>query len=111
MVGEHALKQGEVWTIGQRADLRYRVVVLSSEAHNDRPSAAPFCAPVVRQRGSADDLPPFAIALAETDPISGVVVLNRMRRLPASIGAERLGLLTGASMAKINASLRELFDL
>ncbi|SDZ45352.1 mRNA interferase MazF [Asanoa ishikariensis] len=110
-MGEHALKQGEVWTIGQRADLRYRVVVLSSEAHNDRPSAAPFCAPVVRQRGSADDLPPFAIALAETDPISGVVVLNRMRRLPASIGAERLGLLTGASMAKINASLRELFDL
>ena len=105
------MKQGEVWTIGQRADLRYRVVVLSSEAHNDRPAAAPFCAPVVRQRGSADDLPPFAIALAETDPISGVVVLNRMRRLPAAIGAERLGLLTGASMAKISASLRELFDL
>ena len=110
-MGERSLKQGEVWTIGQRADLRYRVVVLSSEAHNDRPGAAPFCAPVVRQRGDPDDLPPFAIALAETDPISGVVVLNRMRRLPASIGAERLGLLTGASMAKIATALRELFDL
>jgi mRNA interferase MazF len=111
LVGERAVKQGEVWTIGQRADLRYRVVVLSSEAHNDRRGASPFCAPVVRQRGDPDDLPPFAIALAETDPISGVVVLNRMRRLPAAIGAERLGLLTGASMAKISASLRELFDL
>lgn len=98
-----------MWTIGTRADLRYRVVVLSSEAHNDRANAAPFCAPVVRHRGGS--LPPFAIALAETDPISGVVVLNRMRRLPAAIGAERLGLLTGVSMARISASLRELFDI
>lgn len=105
------MKQGEVWTIGERADLRYRVVVLSSEAHNDRPGAAPFCAPVVRQRGDPHDLPPFAIALAETDPISGVVVLSRMRRLPPSVGAERLGLLTGASMARIAARLRDLFDL
>ena len=56
-------------------------VVLSAEAHNDRPRAAPFCAPVVRQRGVTEDLPPFAVALAETDPISGVVVLSRMRRI------------------------------
>ena len=110
-MGEHALKQGEVWTIGQRADLRYRVVVLSSEAHNDRPAAAPFCAPVVRQRGDPGDLPPFAIALAETDPISGIIVLSRMRRLPPTVGAERLGLLTGATMARLAIALRTLFDL
>jgi mRNA interferase MazF len=105
------MKQGEVWTIGQRADLRYRVVVISSEAHNDRPGAAPFCAPVVRQRGPSDDLPPFAIALAESDPLSGVVVLNRMRRLPVAVGAERLGMLTGASMMRVAAALKTLFDL
>jgi mRNA interferase MazF len=105
------VKQGEVWTIGQRADLRYRVVVISSEAHNDRRGAAPFCAPVVRQRGAPDDLPPFAVALAESDPISGIVVVNRMRRLPAAVGAERLGMLTGSSMVKVAAALRTLFDL
>jgi mRNA interferase MazF len=105
------MKQGEVWTIGQRADLRYRVVVLSSEAHNDRRAASPYCAPVVRQRGAPDDLPPFAVALAESDPISGIVVVNRMRRLPAAVGAERLGMLTGSSMAKVAAALRSLFDL
>jgi mRNA interferase MazF len=105
------VKQGEVWTIGAGNDLRYRVVVLSAEAHNDRPRAAPFCAPVVRQRGATEDLPPFAVGLAETDPISGVVVLTRMRRLPPVAGAERLGMLTGATMARIAAALRDLFDL
>jgi mRNA interferase MazF len=104
------VKRGEVWTIGDRADLRYRVVVLSADAHNDRANAAPYCAPVVRQRG-ATDLPPFAVPLSETDPVSGVVVVNRMRRLPAATGAERLGMVTGASMARLDSALRDLFDL
>ena len=54
---------------------------------------------------------PFAIALAESDPLSGVVVLSRMRRLPVAVGAERLGMLTGASMMRVAAALKTLFDL
>jgi mRNA interferase MazF len=104
------VKRGEIWTIGDRGSLRYRVVVLSAEAHNGRPSAAPFCAPIVRQRGTSD-LPPFVVPLAETDPLSGVVVVNRMRRLRASSGAERLGMVTGASMARLRDALRDLFEL
>jgi mRNA interferase MazF len=104
------MNRGEIWTIGDRSDLRYRVVVLSGDAHNDRPSAAPFCAPIVRQRGSAD-LPPFVVPLAETDPLAGVVVVNRMRRLPAAAGAERVGMVTGASMARLSEAMRDLFEL
>jgi mRNA interferase MazF len=104
------VNRGEIWTIGDRSDLRYRVVVLSGDAHNDRPSAAPFCAPIVRQRG-ATDLPPFAVPLAETDPLAGVVVVNRMRRLPAAAGAERVGMVTGASMARLAEAMRDLFEL
>lgn len=104
------MNRGEIWTIGDRGDLRYRVVVLSGDAHNERPSASPFCAPIVRQRGSAV-LPPFAVPLAEADPLSGVVVVNRMRRMPASAGAERVGMVTGASMARLGAALRDLFEL
>jgi mRNA interferase MazF len=104
------VNRGEVWTIGDRADLRYRVVVLSGDAHNERPSAAPYCAPVVRQRGTTD-LPPFAVPLAETDPVAGVVVVNRMRRLPATAGAERIGMVTGASLARLDEALRDLFEL
>ena len=105
------MRRGEIWTVGDRSDLRYRVLVLSADAHNDRPNAAPICAPIVRLRGGSTDLPPFAVPLAEQDPMTGVVVLNRMRRLPASVGAERIGMVTGASMARLNDALRHLFEI
>jgi mRNA interferase MazF len=104
------VNRGEIWSIGGRGDLRYRVVVLSGGAHNDRPRSAPFCAPIVRQRGTTD-LPPFAVPLAETDPLSGVVVVNRMRRLPATAASERVGMATGATMARLNEAVRDLFEL
>ena len=39
------------------------------------------------------------------------VVVNRMRRLPASVGAERIGMVTGASMARLTEAMRGLFEL
>jgi mRNA interferase MazF len=104
------MRRGEIWTIGSRTDLRYRVLVLSGDDFNERKNAAPFCAPIVRQRG-ATELPPYAVALTEQDPITGVVVVNRMRRLPASTGAERIGMATGASMVRLAEAVRELFEL
>lgn len=56
-------------------------------------------------------MPPFAVALTEQDPITGVVVVNRMRRLPATTGAERIGMVTGASMARLTEAVRDLFEL
>ncbi|GAA2527966.1 type II toxin-antitoxin system PemK/MazF family toxin [Pilimelia columellifera] len=104
------MKRGEIWTVGDRSDLRYRVLVLTGDSFNDRDNVAPLCAPIVRLRGS-DDLPAYAVALAEQDPITGVVVLNRLRRVPASAGAERIGMVTGASLARLTDALRELFEL
>lgn len=104
------MRQGEVWTVGSRTDLRYRVLVLTGDAYNDRHNAAPLCAPIVRLRGM-DDLPGYAVPLAEQDPITGVVVLNRLRRVPAAAGAERIGMVTGASMARLHEALRALFEL
>ncbi len=108
--GAAEMKRGEIWTIGNRTDLRYRVLVLSADSYNERVNAAPFCAPIVRQRGAVE-LPPYAVALTEQDPITGVVVVNRMRRLPASAGAERIGMVTGASMARLAEALRGLFEI
>ena len=104
------MQRGEIWTIGDRTDLRYRVLVLSADSYNDRSNATPFCAPIVRQRGSTQ-LPPFAVPLTEQDPVTGVVVVNRMRRLPADTGAERIGMVTGASMARLTEAMRNLFEL
>jgi len=104
------MRRGEIWTIGNATDLRYRVLVLSGDSFNERKNAAPFCAPIVRQRGSVE-LPPYAVALTEQDPITGVVVVNRMRRLPADSGAERIGMVTGSSMARLAEAMRELFEI
>ena len=104
------MRRGEIWTIGDRADLRYRVLVLSGDSYNERKTASPFCAPIVRQRG-VTELPPYAVALTEQDPITGVVVVNRMRRLPASTVAELIGMVTGASMARLTEAMRDLFEL
>jgi mRNA interferase MazF len=105
------MRRGEIWTIGNRTDLRYRVLVLSGDSYNERTNASPYCAPIVRQRGAATELPPYAVALTEQDPITGVVVVNRMRRLPAEVGAERIGMVTGASMARLADAMRDLFEL
>ena len=104
------MKRGEIWTIGARDNLRHRVLVLSADSYNDRSDPSPFCAPIVRQRG-VTELPPYAVALTEQDPVTGVVVVNRLRRLPASTGAERIGMVTGASMARLAEALRGLFEL
>jgi mRNA interferase MazF len=104
------MRRGEIWTIGNASDLRYRVLVLSADMFNERKNAAPFCAPIVRQRG-ATELPPYAVALSEQDPITGVVVVNRMRRLPAEVGAERLGMVTGASMVRLTQAVKDLFEI
>lgn len=106
------MNRGEIWTVGGPAQqAKHRVIVLSGDAHNDRPSASPYCAPIVRQRGSNDDLPPFVVPLAEPDPLTGVVVVNRMRRVPAAVGVERVGMVTGASMARLGEALADLFEL
>ncbi|GAA3765178.1 hypothetical protein GCM10022225_59040 [Plantactinospora mayteni] len=105
------MNRGEIWTVGDRTQqARHRVIVLSGAGHNDRPSTSPYCAPIVRQRGSSE-LPPFVVPLAETDPVTGVVVVNRLRRVPAAVAVERVGMATGASMARIGEALRDLFEL
>jgi mRNA interferase MazF len=104
------MRRGEIWTIGSATDLRYRVLVLSADSLNERDNASPFCAPIVRQRGAVE-LPPYAVALTEQDPITGVVVVNRLRRLPAATGAERIGMVTGASMARLTEAMRALFEI
>ena len=104
------MRRGEIWTIGNRTDLRYRVLVLSADSCNERKNASPFCAPIVRQRG-VTELPPYAVPLTEQDPITGVVVVNRMRRIPPEVGAERIGMVTGSSMARLTDAMRSLFEL
>ena len=104
------MRRGEIWTIGSRTDLRYRVLVLSADSYNDRSSASPYCAPIVRQRGVVE-LPPYAVARPEPDPTPGCGGTNRMRRRPAEVAADRIGMVTGASMDRVAKAVRDLFEI
>src|SRR4051812_11084764 len=104
------MRRGEIWTIANRTELGCGLLALSGASYNDGSKASPFCGPTVRLRGPTGP-PPYAVPLTEQDPITGVVVVNRMRRLPASIGAERIGMVTGASMARLTEAVRGLFEI
>jgi mRNA interferase MazF len=100
------VNRGEVWTVAEH-DRRWRVVVVSTDAFNV--SGAAYCAPVTRRPGG--ELPPYAVPLVDADPVSGVVLAGTIVLIPAESGAERVGYLTGSTMAALATALRDLFDL
>jgi mRNA interferase MazF len=105
------VNRGEVWTVEapDAPGRRWRVAVVSADSHNDRPGALPFVVPVVHRPGG--DLPPFTATLADPDPVGGVALVGDMSQLDPCQGAERVGMLTGASMTRIGAAIRDLFEL
>jgi mRNA interferase MazF len=101
------VRRGEVWTVAD-GQSRWRVVVLSADGYNERGHA--YCLPVVRQTSSATQSP-YAVRLADPDPVSGIAVVDVVRRFPARAGVERVGMLTGATFTRIESVFRDLFDL
>jgi mRNA interferase MazF len=104
------MKHGEVWTIADPSDAtrRVRAAVVSSDLFNGRGQV--YCAPILR-RPTAGPLPAWAVPLADTDPLSGMVLVSHMSRVPDAAGVEQVGMLTGASMAKVSTALEDLFGL
>jgi mRNA interferase MazF len=100
--------RGEVWTVAGPAAFRWRVAVLSADAY--AASGEVYCAPIVR-RPAGEQLPPYAVPLGEPDPVSGMVLVGLVERIPVGSGAERVGMVTGATMARIAEALRDLFEL
>lgn len=100
------MNHGEIWTV-HGGQVVARVVVLSGDGHNaDEP---PLCAPLVRQRPGP--LPRLGVALAETDPVTGVVLVSRVRPINRAAAQTCDGIVTGASLARLNEALRDLFEL
>jgi mRNA interferase MazF len=104
------MNRGEVWTVTAPNGIgRWRVAVVSADAYNDRSGALPFVVPLIRR--PAGDLPPYTAALADPDPVGGVALVADMGQVDSRQATERVGMLTGGSMARIGAALRDLFEL
>lgn len=96
------MRQGAIHehTIGAS---RYRVAVVSSDAHNDT-GKTPWIVPI---RHGAVDAPPYLVALADPDPLSGVLDIDRMiRALP---NGNEIGTLTGATTTRLRNAIYTLY--
>jgi mRNA interferase MazF len=104
------VKQGEVWTIAHpRMSATRRVVVLSGDIFNDAPNHFPYVVPVIRR--AAREVSPFVTPLGELDPVSGIVVTcEHARMLPPMRPVELVGMLTGATMAQVFATFRDIYE-
>jgi mRNA-degrading endonuclease toxin of MazEF toxin-antitoxin module len=99
---------GEVWTVGDEG-ARWRVVVMSAAEYNEHRGWS-YCVPIVR-RPKSGAISPYAVALGEPDPVSGIVVVDFIERIPAAAATQCVGIVSGASFAKVEAVFRDLFDL
>ena len=103
------MNRGEVWTVvGPDGTCRWRVAVISADAYNGR-SGFPFVVPLIRR--PSGDLPPYTAALADPDPVGGVALVAELGQIDVRQATERIGMSTGASMARIGEALRDLSEL
>jgi mRNA interferase MazF len=103
-----APQRGEIWRYAT-ADRTYNVVVLSTDLHNSAAGAYPVCVLVYR-RQLYDDEAAFMTRLANEDPIGGTVDVTTVRELHPDGFAERVGMVTGATLDRIHAAMRDLFE-
>jgi mRNA interferase MazF len=104
------VNHGEVWTIVDSETAgRWRVAVVSGDGWNERPGAWPYVVPLTRR--PAGELPPYVAELTDPDPVGGIALVAELGRVDPSIGVELVGMLTGASMANLGGTLRDLFEL
>ncbi len=91
------MRQGEIY------DYRgIRALVVSADAHNE--VRAPWLAPIYR--GNLDT-PPYAVALIEPDPLAGFIDLDRLGR--GAPDGQPIGIVTGATMARVRDAINTVF--
>ncbi len=95
------MNQGEIYH-HDISGSRFRVLVVSADSHNA--SRAPWVAPIRHGRA---DIPPYLLALHDSDPLGGAVDLDRLRR--ATPNGDMLGLITGATMSRVREAIAAVF--
>ncbi|MGH3729724.1 MAG: type II toxin-antitoxin system PemK/MazF family toxin [Micromonosporaceae bacterium] len=95
------MKQGEIYdcTVGDR---RYRVLVVSADAHND--VRVPWVVPIRHGRMNA---PPYLVTLLDADPVGGTADVDRLDRV--RLTGEPVGIVTGATMQRVREAVGMVF--
>ncbi len=64
----------------------------------------PIVVPIARAHG-ADDCEPYMVVTHETDPVTGVLFVGDLAPISSGDLIERVGMLTGATISKVNRCL------
>ena len=98
------IRQGGVYDyhLGPRG----RVVILSSDRTNHE--AYPIAARLLQRAG---EVPPYLVGLSDADPIAGAVDIATLSAIDPAGLTEPVCLLTGGTIARIVASVQDLFEM
>jgi mRNA-degrading endonuclease toxin of MazEF toxin-antitoxin module len=106
------VRRGEVWYTRTPLGQQLRpVVILSNDSYNRSTRRAPLVALITDvEYGPAD---PYVIALTDVDPLPGRrVLIGSLAPMRRQWFTEApLGMLTGATLTRVEAAARDLFDL
>lgn len=99
------IRRGEIyrWTGGDSTYVR--VLIISSDEVNE--VAWPIAAPISRTGPASIFLP----ALAETDPVSGVVALSRLGAVDPTKLEGPDGMITGQTFGRVSEGIAALFGI
>lgn len=100
------MNRGVVWDYSPSTGPSVRVVVLSNDVHNS--VSWPVCAYLTRR---ATPLVPTMVPLADPDPVGGAVDLTTLGTINPDRLSGPVGMLTGASLARIAEAMRVLLAL
>jgi mRNA interferase MazF len=107
-----APRRGQVWS----TEIATRpggplLVVVSDEAYNAAHPKRPIVVRLYAGQLDQAELPPEVIPTAEGDPVTGYVIAYELARPHVSRLGLVLGQLTSATLARVDAALRDLLGL
>jgi mRNA-degrading endonuclease toxin of MazEF toxin-antitoxin module len=106
------VRRGEVWYTRTPFGQQLRpVVILSNDSYNRSTRRAPLVALITDVE--YDEADPYVIPLTEVDPIPGQrILVGSLAPLRRQWFTEApVGMLTGATLTRVEAATRDLFDL
>ena len=104
------MRRGEVYEYSlQFPPERVRVVVVSTDPYLEDSRSRPTCVDIVRRVAGVTS--PLLVALVDPDPVGGVVDVTSIRPCSRDRLSGPIGMLTGASMARVAEALTTYLDL
>lgn len=102
------MRRGEVREYVPSSGNPVRVLVVSNDAHNDRPGSWPVCVDIIRRPSV---LAASVVSLADPDPLGGALDVSTIRPLPPARLKGPVGMLTGATLSRFADAVRAFLDV